>query len=158
MYVVTRFVHRVLSLASLLFITMCHGTWNYLSEVHCLRSFLYAWRDDNFWLHGIGGWTIGIWIIAHVWSLILPSIFDGYTNRMQGGPVELPLQVKPETVSHDVWRTTPRAVKCCSKFTCFFRPFLHACAFLIKLVESVASTVQYYLSASSTYFVRCRNS
>lgn len=76
-----------------MFITMCHGTWNYLSDVEKLRPFLYNWRDDNFWLHTVGGWTIGIWIVAHVWSLMLPSIFDGFKNVVVGGPVDVPLQV-----------------------------------------------------------------
>ncbi|CAM9174985.1 unnamed protein product [Ectocarpus sp. 4 AP-2014] len=83
----------IISTTNLMFITMCHGTWNYLSEVQVLRPFLYAWRTDNFWLHSIGGWTMGIWTMLHVYSLLLPSIFHGFKNVAVGGPVELPLQV-----------------------------------------------------------------
>ena len=76
-----------------MFITMCHGTWNYLSEIRMLRPFLYSWRADNFWLHTIGGWTIGAWTLSHVWSLFLPSMFNGYKNVIVGGSIDLPLQV-----------------------------------------------------------------
>lgn len=58
-----------------------------------LRPFLYAWRADNFWLHTIGGWTIGVWTLAHVWSLFLPSMFNGFENVVVGGFINFPLQV-----------------------------------------------------------------
>lgn len=76
-----------------MFITMCHGTFNRLSEVEMLRPFLYGWRADNFWLHTIGGWTMGAWTLLHVWSLFLPSMFHGFKNVAVGGVIELPLQV-----------------------------------------------------------------
>ncbi|CAN0302663.1 unnamed protein product [Ectocarpus sp. 12 AP-2014] len=85
-----------------MFITMCHGTWNFLSEVQVLRPFLYAWRTDNFWLHSIGGWTMGIWTMLHVYSLLLPSIFHGFKNVAVGGPVELPFQVSLAVSNVDV--------------------------------------------------------
>ncbi|CAM9470777.1 unnamed protein product, partial [Sphacelaria rigidula] len=78
---------------SLMFITMCHGTWNYLSEVEVLKPYLYSWREDNFWLHTVGGWTMGIWVILHVWSLFLPSIFNGYQNVVVGGTFSIPAQI-----------------------------------------------------------------
>lgn len=74
--------------SSVMFLTMCHGTFNKLSEVPFLRPYLYSWRDDNFWLHRIGGWVMGIAIVLHVWVLILPSIFSGYKNRTLGGGVQ----------------------------------------------------------------------
>ena len=75
---------------------MCHGTWNFLSEVEVLRPFLYAWRGDNAWLHSVGGWTIGVWILLHVWSLLFPSIFHGFHNVNAGGWWEwFPTQVTP---------------------------------------------------------------
>ncbi|CAM9569749.1 unnamed protein product [Ectocarpus fasciculatus] len=83
----------IISTTNLMFITMCHGTWNFLSEVQVLRPFLYAWRTDNFWLHTIGGWSMGIWTMLHVYSLFLPSMFHGFKNVAVGGPVELPFQV-----------------------------------------------------------------
>ena len=76
-----------------MFMTMCHGTFNYLSEVRILRPFLHSWRADNFWLHAVGGWTMVVWTLLHVWSLFLPSAFHGYKNVAVGGPVQLPLQV-----------------------------------------------------------------
>lgn len=72
---------------------MCHGTWNYLSEVELLRPLLYSWRDDNLWMHSIGGWAMGIWIVFHVWALMLPSIFQGFENVSMGGKVVPPVQV-----------------------------------------------------------------
>lgn len=36
---------------------------------------------------------IGVWTIAHVWSLILPSMFHGYTNKAVPGRIDLPAQV-----------------------------------------------------------------
>lgn len=81
------------SLCSLMFITMCHGTWNLLSEVPMLRRLLYSWRADNIWLHTIGGWTLAAWTVLHVWSLFLPSMFHGFRNVAVGGPFDVPLQV-----------------------------------------------------------------
>ncbi|CAM9715253.1 unnamed protein product, partial [Laminaria digitata] len=84
----------VISTTTLMFLTMSHGTWNYLSEVEKLRPYLYGWRGDNFWLHTVGGWSIGIWVIAHVWSLLLPSLFHGYANvKIPGEFGWLPPQV-----------------------------------------------------------------
>ncbi|CAM9357300.1 unnamed protein product, partial [Ascophyllum nodosum] len=83
----------IISTTSLMFLTMCHGTWNYLSEVEIFRPFLYRWRNDNRWLHTVGGWTMGIWIVVHVWSLMLPWLADGYKNVKVGGDLEWPLQV-----------------------------------------------------------------
>ncbi|CAN0436565.1 unnamed protein product [Ascophyllum nodosum] len=83
----------IIATTSLMFLTMCHGTWNYLSEVEMFRPFLYRWRDDNQWLHTIGGWTMGIWVLLHVWSLLLPSMVDGYENLKVGGEIGWPLQV-----------------------------------------------------------------
>eukprot|EP00903_Cladosiphon_okamuranus_P016206 g14954.t1 len=83
----------IISTTNLMFITMCHGTFNYLSEVQMLRPFLYSWRADNFWLHAIGGWTIGAWTLVHVWSLFLPSMFHGFKNVVVGGYINLPLQM-----------------------------------------------------------------
>lgn len=77
-----------------MFLTMCHGTWNALSELSALKLFLHNWREDNFWLHTIGGWTIGVLTIAHVWSLLLPSIFHGYANRAIPGMIDYPAQVR----------------------------------------------------------------
>ena len=74
---------------------MCHGSWNWLSEVEALRPFLYGWRGDNFWLHTIGGISIGIWVILHVWSLLLPSMVHGYKNvEVPGEFGWLPPQVR----------------------------------------------------------------
>ncbi|CBN79562.1 hypothetical protein Esi_0011_0129 [Ectocarpus siliculosus] len=92
----------IISTTNLMFITMCHGTWNFLSEVQVLRPFLYAWRTDNFWLHSIGGWTMGIWTMLHVYSLLLPSLFHGFKNVAVGGPVELPFQVSLAVSNVDV--------------------------------------------------------
>ena len=85
----------------LLFATMCHGTWNFLSEVEVLRPFLYAWRGDNAWLHSVGGWTIGVWTLLHVWSLLFPSIFHGFRNVNAEGWWEwFPTQVKPVCIPY----------------------------------------------------------
>ncbi|CAN0216584.1 unnamed protein product, partial [Ectocarpus sp. 6 AP-2014] len=92
----------IISTTNLMFITMCHGTWNFLSEVQVLRPFLYAWRTDNFWLHSIGGWAMGIWTMLHVYSLLLPSMFHGFKNVAVGGPVELPFQVSLAVSNVDV--------------------------------------------------------
>ncbi|CAM9263172.1 unnamed protein product [Choristocarpus tenellus] len=35
---------------------------------------------------------VGIWTFAHVWSLFLPSMFSGYSNRIHGGPFAFPFQ------------------------------------------------------------------
>ena len=83
------------TLVSLMFATMCHGTWNYLSEVEIFRPFLYRWRTDNQWLHAVGGWTMGFWIVVHVWLLFLPWLADGYKNVKVGGDLGWPLQVLP---------------------------------------------------------------
>ncbi|CAM9533486.1 unnamed protein product [Ectocarpus sp. 6 AP-2014] len=83
----------IISTTNLIFITMCHGTWNWLSEINMLRSLLYSWRADNAWLHAIGGWTLGVVTLLHVWSLFLPSMFHGYQNKVVGGPFDIPLQV-----------------------------------------------------------------
>lgn len=99
----------IISTTSLLFSTMCHGTWNYLSEVAVLRPYLYAWRGDNSWLHSIGGWTIGIWTILHVWSLLFPSIFHGFTNVNAEGWWEwFPTQVAMSGGNVDVDAKTAR--------------------------------------------------
>lgn len=81
-----------------MFLTMCHGTWNSLSEVRILRPFLHNWREDNYWLHTIGGWTMGGLTIAHVWSLMLPSLFHGYANRAIPGQIDFPAQVRARPV------------------------------------------------------------
>eukprot|EP00904_Undaria_pinnatifida_P008090 jgi/Undpi1/4410/HiC_scaffold_17.g07765.m1 len=84
----------IISTTNLMFSTMCHGSWNYLSEVDALRPFLYGWRADNYWLHALGGWSIGVWTLLHVWSLLLPSMFHGYTNeKVPGVFTWLPPQV-----------------------------------------------------------------
>lgn len=77
-----------------MFATVCHGTWNYLSEVSILGPYLYAWRDDNLWLHAIGGYTIAVCTVVHVWSLLLPSIFSGYENQVVPGRLTFPAQVQ----------------------------------------------------------------
>ena len=84
-----------------MFATMCHGTWNYLSEVEALQILLYGWRADNFWLHTVGGWSIGVWVIAHVWSLLLPSIFHGFKNvKVPGRFGWFPPQVRSGLIGH----------------------------------------------------------
>ncbi|CAM9357147.1 unnamed protein product [Ascophyllum nodosum] len=83
----------IISTTNLMFATMCHGTWNYLSEVEIFRPFLYRWRTDNQWLHAVGGWTMGFWIVVHVWLLFLPWLADGYKNVKVGGDLGWPLQV-----------------------------------------------------------------
>ncbi|CAM9357224.1 unnamed protein product, partial [Ascophyllum nodosum] len=83
----------IISTTSLMFLTMCHGTWNYLSEVEIFRPFLYRWRNDNQWLHTVGGWTMGFWIVVHVWLLFLPWLANGYKNVKVGGDLGWPLQV-----------------------------------------------------------------
>ncbi|CAN0513506.1 unnamed protein product, partial [Ectocarpus sp. 8 AP-2014] len=47
----------------------------------------------NAWLHAIGGWTLGVVTLLHVWSLFLPSMFHGYQNKVVGGSFDIPLQV-----------------------------------------------------------------
>lgn len=74
---------------------MCHGTFNLLSEVRFLEGFMYSWRQDNIWLHEIGGWVMGFWTVLHVWSLFLPSVFHGFKNVVRGGEWGYPLQVGP---------------------------------------------------------------
>ena len=65
------------------FLTMCHCSFNFLAAWNTrTRSFFWNVKEDNLYLHAIFGWIAGICTVVHVWSLFLPSIFDGYTNVM----------------------------------------------------------------------------
>ena len=83
----------IVSTTNLMFLTVCHCTWNWLAERRYLKRFLYTWREDNLWIHKIAGWSIVLWTLAHMWSLFLPSIFHGYQNVHVSGPFEFMAQV-----------------------------------------------------------------
>ncbi|CAM9744602.1 unnamed protein product [Chrysoparadoxa australica] len=83
----------VITSTNLMFFTMCHGTWNALASTKLLRPWLYNIREDNLWLHKVAGIFMGFWTVLHVWSLFLPSLLDGYTNFVYGGPFEWPANV-----------------------------------------------------------------
>jgi hypothetical protein len=117
----------IISTTNLMFLSVCTFTW------HCIATkarqasperwgpFFQNVADDNKRLHRIGGWTLGVVIIMHVWSLFLPSIAHGYANVFQQLPfsVEWPAQVSLGSLSQvdtslmranwgsdDVWRLT----------------------------------------------------
>lgn len=106
----------IISTTNLMFLTVSHCTWNFLSERKFLKPYLYDWRTDNLWLHTVGGWTLGVWTIAHVYSLFLPSIFNGFRNAHVTGkfgwPAQIPLaapQIDSDLRvanfgSDDIWR------------------------------------------------------
>lgn len=83
----------IISTTNLMFLTVCHCTWNYLSERKHLKRFLYTWREDNLWVHRIAGWILAGWTLAHMWSLFLPSIFNGFQNVHVKGSLTWPAQI-----------------------------------------------------------------
>ena len=70
----------IITTTSLMFLTMCHSTFNSLSRVVCLRRLMSNIREDNKRLHIWGGKLMGVCVLVHVWSLLLPSIFSGFAN------------------------------------------------------------------------------
>lgn len=92
----------IITTTSLMFLTMCHCSWNSLAGAPRLRGFLRGVKEDNIRLHRWGGTLLGVCVIVHVWSLFLPSIVDGFTNRfVVGDGLSWPAQVSLGTSQID---------------------------------------------------------
>ena len=92
----------IISTTNLMFLTVSHCTWNWLSERKPFKRYLYDWRGDNLWLHTVGGWALGIWTTIHMYTLLLPSIFHGFRNVHVTGIIGWPAQVSLGTSQIDV--------------------------------------------------------
>ena len=119
----------IITTTSLLFLTMCHCTWNSLAGLPRLRGFLGNVRADNQKLHRWGGLVCGVCTVIHVWSLFLPSVLNGYTNKfVNEEPFSWPAQwslgtsqvdVAARTANwglDDVWRLVWMSVIFCALF------------------------------------------
>ena len=72
----------IITTTTLIFLTISHCSWNHLASKKPCRKFLWNVKRDNLWLHKVGGRVIGVCTVIHVWSLLLPAIFDGYKNTL----------------------------------------------------------------------------
>ncbi|GMH70604.1 hypothetical protein TrRE_jg12047 [Triparma retinervis] len=100
----------IITSTSILFLTMCHSLFNiiatspyptFLQPYMSMRlpPILYNYKNDNTYVHSIAGTVTAVCTVIHVWSLFLPSMFDGdFKNVLVhpgdvGESVSLPLQV-----------------------------------------------------------------
>jgi hypothetical protein len=100
----------IITSTSILFLTMCHSLFNILATSPYptflqpymsmrLPPILYNYKNDNTYVHSIAGTVTAVCTVIHVWSLFLPSMFDGdFKNVLVhpgdvGESVPLPLQV-----------------------------------------------------------------
>ena len=119
----------IITATSLEFLTVCRCSWNFLasSSIPWLRRYLNNWQQDNITLHKLGGWIIGVCTVIHVWSFFLPSIFNGFTNRLiMQEPFSWPFQITTGMSSvmiaekyvnwsfDDVWRLFWMTVMLCA--------------------------------------------
>ena len=94
-----------------------------------MKVFLNSVKADNAKLHRWGGWLMGVCVIIHVWSLMLPSIFDAYSNVIVNNePLSWPAQVslgmsqistKTKTANwglDDLWRLCWMTIMFCLLF------------------------------------------
>ena len=107
--VVARISGRYSILAlNMLFLTQMHPLFYWLQERPTLNRIIDFSRSmaANDRMHRINGWLIMVLILVHVWSILFPCIFHGYTSEVKIGFFEYPLSERAPKGFKDVSAVT----------------------------------------------------